>query len=169
MVAAQEDLDAGVRLMEEGHVQLAMDKFHNSVLLNPTATGYYNQGVGYYSMNDVSSAIKVWEKAVGMQPDMADAYCNLANAYISNRKDAKTALNMISTAARLSPEDPEIQFNYAVILDRAGELEKAVKQYRVASKLGVVKADQLARNAGAKLLAGAKKQSSGGSPPNTPA
>ncbi|KAG5458393.1 MAG: hypothetical protein BJ554DRAFT_1385 [Olpidium bornovanus] len=121
-----------------------------------------------------------------MQPDLADAYCNLANAYVvrtlppagnpkhhnlilprppfcarqrlsprlpSNLKDTKQALDHISTAARLSPTDPEIQFNYGLILDRAGRLEEAVKQYNVAKALGVAKAEALARNAGARLLA----------------
>lgn len=163
--AAQEDLEHGVELMEQGHVQLAMDKFKNSILLNPTATAYYNQGVGYYSQNDVDNAIKVWERAIALQPDMADAYCNLANAYISNLKDHRKALDHIKTAADLAPKDAEIQFNYAVILDRAGLLDEAVKQYDVAKNMGVAKAEALGRNAGARLLA-KRSSAEGNSPPS---
>lgn len=71
--------------------------------------------------------------------------------------------NSFSTAASLEPNDPEIAFNLAAVLEACewentagldwlenrvtgGKLEEALEQYKISKKYGVEKADMHIRN-----------------------
>jgi len=57
-----------------------------------------------------------------------------------------------SIAASLSPEDPEIAFNLAAVLEATGQLEEALKQYKRSKEYGVERAAMHIRNVSAKIL-----------------
>jgi len=57
-----------------------------------------------------------------------------------------------SIAGSLSPEDPEIAFNLAAVLEATGQLEEALKQYKRSNEYGVERAAMHIRNVSAKIL-----------------
>jgi len=52
----------------------------------------------------------------------------------------------------LSPEDPEIAFNLAAVLEATGRLEEALAQYKRSKEQGVDRAAMHIRNVSAKIL-----------------
>jgi len=77
----------------------------------------------------------------------------LASAYIISpvpRPDL--ALHHLHIASSLSPEDPEIAFNLAAVLEATGQLEAALEQYQRSKDFGVERAAMHIRNVSAKIL-----------------
>jgi Flp pilus assembly protein TadD len=61
-------------------------------------------------------------------------------------------LHHLRIAASLSPEDPEIAFNLAAVLEATGKLEEALVQYQRSKEHGVDRAAIHIRNISAKIL-----------------
>jgi len=62
------------------------------------------------------------------------------------------ALHHLQIASSLAPEDPEIAFNYAAVLEATGRLEEALAQYKQSKDYGVERAAVHIRNVSAKIL-----------------
>jgi len=62
------------------------------------------------------------------------------------------ALHHLQTAASLAPDDAEIAFNLAAVLEACGHLEPALEEYKRAKKFGVDRAELHIRNVSAKIL-----------------
>jgi len=89
-----------------------------------------------------------------MQPSSPDAHTNLASAYIiSPVSRPDLALHHLEIASSLSPEDPEIAFNHAAVLEATGRLEEALEKYKLSEQFGVARAAIHIRNVSAKILA----------------
>ncbi|KAG8901539.1 hypothetical protein FRB99_005221 [Tulasnella sp. 403] len=132
-----------------------------------TPSALFNYGVTCYHLKDFSGAIDAWKESIELQPDSPDAHTNLASAYIMmplSRPDlALQHLRQSREAARLAPEDAEIAFNLAAVLEAgskvliliiavAGHLEEALEQYKRSKEHGVEKAAMHMRNVSAKIL-----------------
>jgi uncharacterized protein HemY len=81
----------------------------------------------------------------------------MANLFALHRKDWSQAALNYEAALRIE-EDPQTRFNYAVVLDQGGQLDKAVEQYRIALKGGILSAEKYLRNAIVRLAAAQKKE-----------
>jgi len=78
---------------------------------------------------------------------------DLASAYIiSPISRPDLALHHLHIAASLSPEDPEIAFNLAAVLEATGQLEEALQYYKRSKENGVERAAMHIRNVSAKIL-----------------
>lgn len=62
------------------------------------------------------------------------------------------AVSHLKTAAEITPEDPEIQYNLAAVLEACEQLEEALTAYKRALEGGIQRAEQNIRNCSAKLL-----------------
>jgi len=62
-------------------------------------------------------------------------------------------LHHLHIASSISPEDPEIAFNLAAVLEATGKLEEALEQYKRSETYGVERAKMHIRNVSAKILA----------------
>ncbi|ORX37227.1 hypothetical protein BD324DRAFT_650833 [Kockovaella imperatae] len=147
-------LEDGTRLIESGDVQGALEKYKESVNVKETSGGYFNLGVCEYTQNNHPGAIKAWERSIALTPS-ADAYTNLASAYIMMKPpQAALAIKHLTSALELTPDDPEVAFNLAAILESTGNLEASLKMYERAEKGGIERAGQNIRSVSAKILAG---------------
>ncbi|KAI0674646.1 hypothetical protein C8Q78DRAFT_1016019 [Trametes maxima] len=152
-VEAMQCLEEGTQKLEEGDVQAAKDLYKRSVEIKRTASSLFNLGVTHYHLKEYDDAIVAWKEAIALQPSSADAHTNLASAYIVSpvaRPDL--ALHHLRVAASLSPEDAEIAFNLAAVLEACGFLEEALDQYKRSKEFGVERAEMHIRNVGAKIL-----------------
>jgi len=146
-------LEQGTQKLEEGDVQAAKELYKRSVDIKRNASSLFNLGVTHYHLKEFDEAIASWKESIAMQPASADAHTNLASAYIISpvpRPDL--ALHHLTIAASLSPEDPEIAFNLAAVLEATGRLEEALVQYKRSKEYGVERAAMHIRNVSAKIL-----------------
>ncbi|KAF9245273.1 hypothetical protein BU15DRAFT_58893 [Melanogaster broomeanus] len=123
-------LEEGTQKLEEGDVQGAKELYKRSVEIKRNASSLFNLGVTHYHLKEFDDAIAAWKESIGLQPASADAH----------------------TTASLSPEDPEIAFNLAAVLEATGQLEEALQYYKRSKENGVERAAMHIRNVSAKIL-----------------
>jgi len=153
-VEALRCLEKGTAKLEEGDVQAAKNLYERSVSIKRNASSLFNLGVTYYHLKDYDQAISAWKESITLQPSSPDAHTNLASAYIiSPISRPDLALHHLEVASSLSPEDPEIAFNHAALLEACGRLEEALEKYKLSEKHGVERASVHIRNLSAKILA----------------
>ncbi|KAF8845170.1 TPR-like protein [Paxillus ammoniavirescens] len=146
-------LEQGTQKLEEGDVQGAKELYKRSVEVKRNASSLFNLGVTHYHLKEFDDAIAAWKESITLQPTSADTHTNLASAYIiSPISRPDLALHHLHIAATLSPEDPEIAFNLAAVLEATGQLEEALKYYKLSQENGVERAAMHVRNVGAKIL-----------------
>ncbi|KAJ3745476.1 hypothetical protein DFH05DRAFT_1523757 [Lentinula detonsa] len=147
-------LEQGTRLLEEGDVEGAKRLYARSAEINRNASSLYNLGVTYYHLKDFDAAIASWQESIALQPSSPDAHTNLANAYIlSPLPRPDLALHHLRIASSLAPEDPEIAFNLAAVLEATENLEESLEYYKKCEAYGIERAKMHIRNVTAKLLA----------------
>lgn len=110
------------------------------------------------------SAIDAWKNSIALEPS-ADAYTNLGSAYMmSEPRQPAEAIKALTAAMEISPEDPEIQYNLAAVLESSellkgrtlttdDKLETALTLYKKALAGGIERAENNVRNVGGKILA----------------
>jgi Flp pilus assembly protein TadD len=62
------------------------------------------------------------------------------------------AVHHLKVAASLCPDDPEIAFNLAAVLEATGQLDEALVQYKRSNDFGIDRAAMHIRNVSAKIL-----------------
>ncbi|RDB23820.1 hypothetical protein Hypma_009017 [Hypsizygus marmoreus] len=153
-VEALRCLEQGTVKLEEGDVQAAKALYKRSTEIKRSASSLFNLGVTHYHLKEYDEAIEAWKESIALQPSSPDAHTNLASAYIISpgipRPDL--AIHHLRIATSLSPEDPEIAFNLAAVLEATGRLEDALVQYQRSKDYGVERAALHIRNVSAKIL-----------------
>ncbi|KAF9258899.1 TPR-like protein [Marasmius fiardii PR-910] len=151
-------LEEGTQKLEEGDVQAAKILYKRSAEIKRNASSLFNLGVTHYHLKEFDEAITAWKESIALQPQSPDVHTNLASAYIiSPLPRPDLALHHLqhhhfSIASSLSPEDPEIAFNLAAVLEATGRLEEALEQYKRSKEFGVERAAMHVRNVSAKIL-----------------
>ncbi|KAF9045709.1 TPR-like protein [Hymenopellis radicata] len=146
-------IEQGTQKLEEGDLEGAKALYRRGADVKRDANILFNLGVTHYHLKEFDQAIAVWKESIDLQPASPDTHTNLASAYVicaEPRPDL--ALHHLRIAASLVPEDPEIAFNLAVILEATGQLEEALEQYKRSKKFGVERAAMHIRNVSAKIL-----------------
>ncbi|KAI0060939.1 TPR-like protein [Artomyces pyxidatus] len=146
-------LEQGTQKLEEGDVHAAKELYQRSVEIKRNASSLFNLGVTHYHLKEFDDAIAAWKESIELQPSSADAHTNLASAYIISpvaRPDL--ALQHLRIATSLAPEDPEIAFNLAAVLEACGRLEEALEYYKRSKANGVDRAASHILNVSAKIL-----------------
>ncbi|OWZ50304.1 hypothetical protein C349_06741 [Cryptococcus neoformans var. grubii Br795] len=152
LTRAQDLLESGTRALEEGDISTARNLYKESVDVKETSEGWHNLANCEYHLQNKEAAIQAWEKSIALQPS-ADAHTNLASAYIFDKPPKPAfAIKHLTKALELSPEDPEIAFNLAAVLESTGNLDTALTLYKKAQSGGIERAAQNVRNVSAKLL-----------------
>ncbi|KAI0033674.1 hypothetical protein K488DRAFT_47192, partial [Vararia minispora EC-137] len=167
--AAIDYLEQGTQKLEEGDVQGAKEFYRRSVEIKRNASSLFNLGVTHYHLKEFDEAISAWKESIELQPSSPDAHTNLANAYIISpiaRPDL--ALHHLQIATSLAPEDPEIAFNLAAVLEACGRLEDALFYYKRSKHFGVDRAEMHIRNVSAKILGKRMKEAEAAEAANKP-
>ncbi|KAJ3562592.1 hypothetical protein NP233_g9477 [Leucocoprinus birnbaumii] len=177
-------LEQGTAKLEEGDVQAAKELYKRSAEIKKNASSLFNLGVTHYHLKEYDDAISAWKESIALQPSSPDAHTNLASAYIISpvpRPDlalhhleyvdplsynsllsrSSDVIHCNRIASSLSPEDPEIAFNHAAVLEATGKLEEALEKYKVSKAFGVERAAMHIRNVSAKILGKQMKKPEG--------
>lgn len=86
------------------------------------------------TQNKNGAAIEKLEKAVKLAPENFDANFSLGRAYFGNG-DFVNSAKFFARSAEIQPKNLQAKFFLATTLERAGNLQEALKQYRAVVKL----------------------------------
>ncbi|GAC96605.1 hypothetical protein PHSY_004188 [Pseudozyma hubeiensis SY62] len=150
---SQRFLEEGTTHLEAGDLTAAKQSYQRSLSIKRNSSALFNLGVCLYHDRNLSAAIEAWNESLELSPESADAHTNLASAYVLSKPSRPDlAVSHLKTAARITPEDPEIQYNLAAVLEACEQLEEALTAYKRALEGGIQRAEQNIRNCSAKLL-----------------
>lgn len=123
-------LDKGLSLLHTKRYKEAIDALSKAIEENPRdATAFSNRGVARYQRGEYSMAIADYRKAMDIDPDLVDAYNQLARALAvcpeSSCRDGTEAMELALRAAELDP-GPDTLDTLAAAYAEAGRFENAV-------------------------------------------
>jgi len=145
-------LEQGTQKLEDGDVEGAKFLYQRSVDIKRNASSLFNLGVTHYHLKEFDEAIHSWTSAIELQPSSPDTHTNLASAYLNHPQSRPDlALQHLQTAAKLAPEDPEIAFNLASVLEAFGRLPEALEYYKRSKRYGVDRAAVHIKDVSAKV------------------
>ncbi|KAI8335091.1 hypothetical protein BC941DRAFT_431219 [Chlamydoabsidia padenii] len=136
---AEHQMNLGTDQLNQGMIDMAMNHYHRSVQLAPTAAGYFNIGVCYFQMGKHKDAIQSFEKALQLDPNAADAHTNIASAYLM-MSDVQPAITHLEKASNFNPLDGEIHYNLGCVYEATGKLNDAKTRFERAHVLGISQA-----------------------------
>jgi tetratricopeptide (TPR) repeat protein len=95
-----------------------------------------NLGLQYEFRGDLEAAAGEYKKAIAIKPDLLEAHSNLANLYFKKGMIAE-AKREYAVVEKLAPAEKagEIQNNMGCVYEVEGNLEEALKRYRLALRL----------------------------------
>ncbi len=104
------------------------------------AESFYSQGLGLLSRDDYSRAVGLFEKAVGIDPNYAEAWYQVGYCYGMLERH-KEALEASQNAAKLRPRWSETYVNIGASNYALKNFEDAARAYGQAAKLNPYKAE----------------------------
>ncbi|KAF7370844.1 TPR-like protein [Mycena sanguinolenta] len=148
-------LEMGTLKLEEGDVPAAKELYKRSVEIRRNASSLFNLGVTHYHLKEFDDAIgksTLFTLAFFLTIQcsiLAGVHCSAA---VFPGRSHQSGVRHLRIAATLSPEDPEIAFNLAAVLEATGDLEEALEQYQRSRDRGVERAAMHVRNVSAKIV-----------------
>ena len=108
-------LEAGKALYDDERFQAALAQFQQAVNEDGrSAPAHYWRGMAQYELGDYRKAVSSFKRTVELDKKWASGYAGLGKSYLRikhRRLDARHAFRM---AARLAPDDPEIQYHLGI-------------------------------------------------------
>lgn len=140
------DLDAqgynnlGLLYEKQGKLELAIQNYEQSLNKSREPETLFNLGNAYLKNKSYTEAISYYKEAVGLNPEFADCYNNLAYTYMEENLDLNEAMNYVEQALRLKPSNKVYYLDtLGMIQFKKGLLREAAKSFEEASELAVDK------------------------------
>jgi tetratricopeptide (TPR) repeat protein len=99
------------------------------------ARPYFGLGVAYNNLGNIHSdernldlALQMYQTALNLKPDYAEAYYNIGNIH-SDGRNLDLALQMYQTALNLKPDYAEAYYNIGTVYEKQGRLDDAMNSY----------------------------------------
>src|SRR4030095_679139 len=92
------------------------------------AIDYYNSGLRKQESGDLDGALADYDKALALEPRLADAYNNRANIKLQ-KGDLDGAIGDYSKAIELKPRSVETYFNRGVVRLQKGDNDGAIADF----------------------------------------
>ncbi|CCH96682.1 MAG: tetratricopeptide repeat protein [Microcystis sp. M53603_WE2] len=100
---AQDFLDQGVKQLQQGDLEAAINNFNEAIRLNPNyAQAYGNRGIAYSRLQQYEKALADYNQYIRFNPNSAEAYYNRATLY-DKLGDYQKAIADYDRAIRLNP------------------------------------------------------------------
>lgn len=92
--------------------------------------------LAFFYDEDIEAQIELYKKAIGKNPEFAEAYINRGNLFCK-KKDYESAIKDYNKAAELNPIDPIIFNNRGVVFDAMHNYDQAVSDFSKAIDLRI--------------------------------
>ena len=123
--------------------------------------GLYDAGAAYLRMNNLDKALGMFDRALEMEPGMADAH-NARGVIFTRRRQYEQAMKEYRRALDLNPMDAGFRLNIALTYHLQGQQEEASREYRQVQEADEDLAKRVAALFGGSLVA----QAEAGAPPD---
>jgi tetratricopeptide (TPR) repeat protein len=97
---------------------------------------FNNLGNSYSEVGDIESATRALEKAVKINPTLAEAHLNLGNMYLQKER-LDDAIYQYRKALRIQPDDAKVHNNMGNAYTKKGWLTEAISEYKTALAIDV--------------------------------
>ena len=131
------DFQSGVRSLNKGEYQKALDSFNKAIKsYSLDGPAYYNRGNAYLGLEEYKKAIKDYLKSIELDSERGNqyAYNNIAIAY-EDLGDYKNAIKYISLAIKAYPKDGLYFENRGYYNLELENYKQAEKDYEEAGRL----------------------------------
>jgi tetratricopeptide (TPR) repeat protein len=118
----------GILYLNKGRVEEAHALFQRALESDPDyPDAQINLGISYWKKGEEEQAIAAFKKAKGNKKNRATANNNLGVIY-QNRGDYSRALALFREAVREGPQDMGAWMNFALALEKNGQMDEAIVQ-----------------------------------------
>jgi len=125
----------GAIAQQRGDHILALQRYQRASAIQPQiASFHYNQGHLLQQIGNIDEAIRCYHTALDLDPLHWRALENLAIAH-ATKGDFSLAVDKQQKVLEIKPEEAACRANYASMLERSGDDQEAIKQYKEAIKL----------------------------------
>jgi superkiller protein 3 len=132
--AIQSLLAAAQEAMSNKDYSAAVDAYHEYLSKRPDdAIAHFQLGYAFTALSRPPDAKPEYERAIELNPNMAEAYENLGLTLLPT--DPTAAIDPLKHAVELRRKDAKMLWALGTAYDAAGELPEAVEQYKAASEL----------------------------------
>ncbi|MFQ6102961.1 MAG: sulfatase-like hydrolase/transferase [Candidatus Glassbacteria bacterium] len=136
MIALHDRINISRQAMREGRIDEALGLLEEVIAQDPTNALARNLiGMIYNKLQDIPNARAQFQKAVELNPNLTDAYCNLGNLHFQGENYSKAAY-YYEKALELEPSAGDYCLILAEIYSRMGDDQRAEALYRRANELG---------------------------------
>ncbi len=111
------------------------------MLHDKKAKKYYNKGIKKFRAGDYDAAIKYFDKTIKREPDFVPVYYHLATIYYNRKKYNESEKYYLKSLEIDSAYNYQVYYSIALVLERQGKLEKALKYYKLFLKKSNIDGD----------------------------
>jgi tetratricopeptide (TPR) repeat protein len=129
--------DVGLIYLREGKWSESIPQFQKAVALAPDAVTYSNIGTAYFFMRDYGHAVRMYEKAVQLNPNQDEVlWGNLGDGYrwLGQVEEAQAAYKKTIALAKIgsNAQVPETLADIGLVYAKMGDQSRALEYIRVA-------------------------------------
>jgi tetratricopeptide (TPR) repeat protein len=133
---AIKEAKAGLAALNGGKIEEAITALEKALQLDPTlVTAHYNLGAAYERKDKLDQARKHFQEAVKLKPDFGEAYLAIGNSYLSERKFDSAAIDALTKATQLLPQNYNAFYNLGACYANSGKYVEAESAYRKAIEI----------------------------------
>ena len=127
---SKEQIDSVIALYSAGQYQEAINQIKILNQSYPNTPFLFNLiGACYKSLGQLEGSVKMFETAVNLKPDYAEAHKNLGIT-LKDLGQLDTAVESLSEAIAIDPNYVDAHYNLAITLKDLNQLDGAVKSYQ---------------------------------------
>jgi len=116
----------GNALYEQKDFENSIKAYSISLELNEYAEAYNNRGIAYARLGEYDKAVKDYDKAIKLKPDLAEAYYNRGLAYAKQQKYDE-AIKDYDEAIKLKPDLAEAYVGRGIAYAKQQKYDEAIK------------------------------------------
>lgn len=133
--SAQEALEKGMVLEQQGHIELALQLYDQAIARMPElARAHFNRGNILMDSGRAQDALDAYAKAVVYKPDSAATHYNMGNLHLQ-LGNARAAIQAFQRAIVLKPDFAEAHRDLGMAFDEVGQSAEANARFRQALAL----------------------------------
>ena len=128
---AEQEFQAGMKLMEPGNYQKAITHFNRALAISPRLGNvYFERGVAHRLSNETDLALADFEQAIEVNGNFARAYSGLGSIY-RERGDYRHAMEQYTKSLNIEP-NVDAYYERGQTYESLGEHQKAIDDYNLA-------------------------------------